>query len=374
MNCAIFISDVGFGHMVRQRQIIFNLKKEFKNLKITIFHHKNLHILKKNFGKSLNYVDNFNNIKLHTTKNGFDKKKALITLNSWEKKKDIFLKKKNKSLKKFDFFISDLVPEISYYAKKNNKPCFSICHFTWDWFFKKLYKRNLRTISLMKRYIKMSTKIYFPPFTFKEINNSYKKKKKVNFITNKLNMKTRNLFKKPKKILIMNNGTGALTHSINKIILNLSSLKKYKFYISSSNISKKKEGKIKKIKNVFLINNSLKKMYSYISKVDVVVARGGYNTISECLVLRKPSILSYENLNPEVNENIKIMKKNILSSSMNFKDWEKVKFKKKIENFLKKDYYTILSNIIKKKFKNNGANQIVKDIKKELKLYDKNNC
>ena len=115
-------------------------------------------------------------------------------------------------------------------------------------------------------------------------------------------------------------------------------------------------------------------MYSYISKVDVVVARGGYNTISECLVLRKPSILSYENLNPEVNENIKIMKKNILSSSMNFKDWEKVKFKKKIENFLKKDYYTILSNIIKKKFKNNGANQIVKDIKKELKLYDKNNC
>ena len=75
MNCAIFISDVGFGHMVRQRQIIFNLKKEFNNLKITIFHHKNLDILKKKFGKSLNYVNNFNNIKLYTTKNGFNKKK-----------------------------------------------------------------------------------------------------------------------------------------------------------------------------------------------------------------------------------------------------------------------------------------------------------
>lgn len=374
MNCAIFISDVGFGHMVRQRQIIFNLKKEFKNLKITIFHHKNLHILKKNFGKSLNYVDNFNNIKLHTTKNGFDKKKALMNLNLWEKKINIFLSEKNKSLKKFDFFISDLVPEISYYARKNKKPCFSICHFTWDWFFKKLYKKNSRTILLMKKYIKMSTKIYFPPLTFKEINKNYRKKKGVNFITNKLNIKTQNLLKKPKKILIMNNGTGALTHSINKIILNLSSLKKYKFYISSSYISKKKREKIKKIKNVFLINNSLKKMYSYITKVDVVIARGGYNTISECLVLRKPSILSYEYLNPEVNENIKIMKKNNLSSTMTFKDWEKEKFKKKIENFLKKDYYTILSNIIKKKFKNNGANQIVKDIKKELKLYDKNNC
>ena len=75
MNCAIFISDVGFGHMVRQRQIIFNLKKEFKNLKITIYHQKNLSILKKSFGKSINYVNNFNNIKLRTAKNGFDKKK-----------------------------------------------------------------------------------------------------------------------------------------------------------------------------------------------------------------------------------------------------------------------------------------------------------
>ena len=219
----------------------------------------------------------------------------------------------------------------------------------------------------------MSTKIYFPPLTFKEINNNFKNKKGVNFITNKLNMRTQNFLKNPEKILIMNNGTGALTHSINKIILNLSSLKKYKFYISSSNISKKKKEKIKKIKNVFLINNSLKKIYSYISKVDVVVARGGYNTISECLVLRKPSILSYEYLNPEVNENIKIMKKNFLSSTMTFKDWEIEKFEKKIENFLKKDYYIILTNIIKKKFKNNGANQIVKDIKKEFKLYDKNN-
>ena len=373
MNCAIFISDVGFGHMVRERQIIFNLKKEFKNLKITIYHQKNLSILKKSFGKSINYVNNFNNIKLRTAKNGFDKKKTLNNLNKWEKNINLFLKKKNHSLKKFDFFISDLVPEISYYAKKNKKPCFSICHFTWDWFFKKLNKKNTRPILLMKKYIKMSTRIYFPPLTFKEITNNHKKKKEVNFITNKIKIKSCDFLKKPKKILIMNNGTGALTHSINKIILSLSSLKKYKFFISTTKISKERKKEIKKIKNIFLISNSLKKMYSYISKVDVVVARGGYNTISECLVLGKPSILSYEHLNPEVNENIKLMKKNFFSSTMNYRDWEKDKFKKKLEEFLKKDYYFILTNIRKKKFKNDGAKQIVKDIKKELKLYDKNN-
>ena len=51
--------------------------------------------------------------------------------------------------------------------------------------------------------------------------------------------------KKPKKILIMNNGTGALTHSINKIILSLSSLKKYKFFISTTKISKERKKKLK---------------------------------------------------------------------------------------------------------------------------------
>ena len=56
MKCAIFISDVGYGHMVRQRQIIFALLKEIKKLKITVFHKRNLPILKKTFGKKIKYI------------------------------------------------------------------------------------------------------------------------------------------------------------------------------------------------------------------------------------------------------------------------------------------------------------------------------
>ena len=63
-KCAIFISDVGFGHMVRQRQIIFELLKQFNKISITIFHEKNIDILKKNFGNNISYVKNFNNIRL----------------------------------------------------------------------------------------------------------------------------------------------------------------------------------------------------------------------------------------------------------------------------------------------------------------------
>ena len=64
LKCAIFISDVGFGHMVRQRQIIAELFKHFKKISITVFHKKNIQILKKSFGRKINYVENFNKYRI----------------------------------------------------------------------------------------------------------------------------------------------------------------------------------------------------------------------------------------------------------------------------------------------------------------------
>ncbi len=376
ISCAIFISDVGFGHMVRQRQIILELKKKIRNIKITIFHQKNLNVIKKTFNKRINYINNFNNIKLNKTSKGFlDKKKAINDLKRWPKKTEVFLNRNKNKLKKFDFFISDLVPEISYYAQKVNKPCFSICHYTWDWFFNRLVNRKkVAAINLMRKYTKMSTKIYFPPLTNSEILKDYKNKKEVSFITNKLEKKKDNLHKNF-KILIMNNGTETLTHLINNIIIMLSKMKQYKFFISTGKLNLEKRKQINKIKNIFLIDSSLKQMYSFINKVDLVLARGGYNTISECLILKKPSILSYENHNPEIFENLKIMRNEKYSGTMNYTDWSYKNFRKKVESFLKRDYFTVKKNLLRKKFKNNGAKEIVNDIKKELKkFYDKNYC
>ena len=55
VKVAIFISDVGFGHMVRQREIIRQLFKSFKNLEITVINFEHIEILKENFGKKINY-------------------------------------------------------------------------------------------------------------------------------------------------------------------------------------------------------------------------------------------------------------------------------------------------------------------------------
>ena len=63
LNCGIFISEDGFGHMVRQRAIISELLKTYPNIEITVFNSKTLFYLKEKFENRINYVNIFNNLK-----------------------------------------------------------------------------------------------------------------------------------------------------------------------------------------------------------------------------------------------------------------------------------------------------------------------
>ena len=45
INIAIFISDVGFGHLVREKEVVINLFKVFKNIRVTFFCRDNINIL-----------------------------------------------------------------------------------------------------------------------------------------------------------------------------------------------------------------------------------------------------------------------------------------------------------------------------------------
>ena len=55
--------------------------------------------------------------------------------------------------------------------------------------------------------------------------------------------------------------------------------------------------------NLFPISG-LKNMHSYIASIDFIIARGGFNTITECLILKKPALLMYETNNKEILYNI----------------------------------------------------------------------
>tara|TARA_B100000123_G_C25574588_1_gene359907 strand:- start:14 stop:688 length:675 start_codon:yes stop_codon:yes gene_type:complete len=224
----------------------------------------------------------------------------------------------------------------------------------------------------MKQFNNLSTQIYFPPLTPKKILKDTRKYKKVNFITD-VNYKKKKFNKKKLKILIMDNGTEVLASKISKILPFLVNYEKYKFFISMKNVKKNLKMKIQKSKNIKLINSNLKHTYNFIKKTDIVVARAGYNTITECIILKRPTIFAHEKNNPEVSENIKNIKKIKLFTTILDNEWTVEKFFQKLENFIlalktKDDYF---NNVNKQKNLNNGAKNIVRDMKLVLNKIQK---
>ena len=104
-------------------------------------------------------------------------------------------------------------------------------------------------------------------------------------------------------------------------------------------------------------------MHSYIASIDFIIARGGFNTITECLILKKPALLMYETNNKEILYNISHLKKKSLCDII-FKFDFKKKFYNKIFFFVKFKKNIILKNLLKQNFKSNGAAQIYKYLKK----------
>ena len=172
-NVSIFISDEGYGHTIRQRTIIKELLKRKKFGKITIFHEKNLKLLKETFNKKIYYYKIFNNLKTIKKKSGhLDVNKTIKIFEKWEKKHHIWMKKIIKKLKDTDIIISDFVPEAFELGRILKINSYGVCHYTWDWFYTKILKRN-KTNNLTS-YARLANKIFFPPITEGQILKKYK--------------------------------------------------------------------------------------------------------------------------------------------------------------------------------------------------------
>ena len=167
----------------------------------------------------------------------------------------------------------------------------------------------------------------------------------------------------------MDNGTKTLNKLISKIIPLLSQNKKYNFYIGINSLNNMSKKIITESKNLYPVIG-LKSIYSCIKKVDHVIVRGGFNSITECLVFKKPSIFMNEKFNPEIEANIKIIVKKKIGAIIKPEDWG-INFIKKIEMFLKKDSKIIENKLSKLNLNCNGAKEIVEDIKKEIRLKNK---
>ena len=104
-------------------------------------------------------------------------------------------------------------------------------------------------------------------------------------------------------------------------------------------------------------------MHRLISYVDFLVARGGFNTITEILIFKKPALLVDEKNNPEINENLSQMHKLGYCAILKQTSF-KSNFQKKINYFINNQLNKIEYNLNLKKIKSNGSTQIVKDIVK----------
>ena len=214
----------------------------------------------------------------------------------------------------------------------------------------------------------MAHKIFFPPFTpmgvYKNILDK-KKIKDVNFIIRNLKNNNKNKVKKKKTFLIMDSGTRSLSNLISNTIPYIMNNSDYNFYIGTESLTVKAKKQVAQSKNLKGIS-SLKGMYTYISKTDFVITRAGFNSLTECLILKKPSIFMSEKFNPEISENLKFISKLGVGTFMNSKNWEK-NFLKRIDFFLKFEENKIKKNLNSNltNYDVNGSEQIINLIKRD---------
>ena len=371
----VFISDEGFGHSVRQKTVINEFFKYNPKIQFIIFNNRRLLFLKEYFGNKLKY--NSYPITLNTIKkkNGeLDLNKTKKILVKWPEKSNSSIKKllKNKDDLNFDIIISDLVPEAFKLGKILKIPSYGIARFAWDWFFYNSKFKLLKETKMIKESLQLAEKIYFPTFVKNRIlSNTHTKFQETNLIFNRQIYKegTNEFFKSTNiyKCLIMDNGTKTNSNLIKQTIKYLKNMPNIDFYISVDNFPDKLKTYIAQQKNLIPIQG-LKNMHRLISFVDFLVARGGFNTITEILIFKKPALLIDEKNNPEIRENLDQMRRLNYCSIMK-QSFFKKNFEKKINLFIKKDMKFIKKNLELKKFKSNGAYQIVNNI---IKDYEKN--
>ena len=351
MKVKIYASDEGFGPIVRQNAIIDEMLRLNKNLFFTFQSEKNLPMAKKIL--NINFIDRFNNIIWYKRNDGSpDVEKISNHLFKYPDLTKVFIEKELKEFD-YDFIISDFVPEAFYIAKQKNVPSFGIAHFTWDWFFSKLVPSNKEFISLFDKYVKGMDVIYFPPFTPKEVLDKYADKAKIVPLIIKRGIEKRKIdFPARFRVLIMDSGSGVLHGLIKNNIPIFKKMDKFQFFLSSSfDVSGNNITTIDK--NELFVN--------YIPIMDVVIGRAGFNTTTECIAHRTPFLMLSENLNPEMEENIKNLSETGLCGKMSINDFTS-NFENAFMKFIDEEYDDLLYNMKAHNMRIDGAKVIAQDI------------
>ncbi len=355
MNCKIYITDEGFGPIVRQNAIIeelraINPKIDFV-LQLQTHQEQASRII-----RNVEIIAKHNLIKWHKKSNGSPDLESITSYyKDYEKRSIDYIKTELNKFGKQDFLISDFVYEAFEIGRLNKIPTFGIAHFTWDWFLGSMQPKPIEK-KLEKYFVDLvenSERLYFPPFTPKGILKKYKHKIKEVPLIVRENVNHKAHFGIDQyKVLIIDSGAGVLHKTMQRSIEQLSKMKDFHFFVS--NKIKGEAENITKIPETDLF-------VDYIQDMDLVIGRAGFNTISECIALRTPMLLLGEAMNPEMTENIDNLKESGLGAFIPLD-----KFSNDLANFLPHfidtGYEQLLKNMKEHSFECNGAQVIAKDI------------
>lgn len=358
MRAKVYLSDEGFGHIVRQRAIIEAIRRRLPEANFVLQTHKHAEMAGKVI-EGVELINKFNNIVWHKLPNGSPDVEAITNyFHDYESISDQFIQEEA-HLPGVDFILSDFVYEAFAIGQNQGIPSFGVAHFTWDWFFSKLYPPPMNT-RLMQRFFtlaKSAEMLYFPPFTPEEILNFYKG----NCREVPLIVRTEVTHKSPHdsgrfKVMILDSGAGVLRQSVEQALATVAPLDDFEFFVSSNYLTESA--------NVtFIDKNEL--MVDYLRHVDLVISRAGFNTISECISLRTPMLLIGEAMNPEMSENILNLKKVGLASFISTETFES-ELDTFLPKFIQHEYPTILEAMNNHTMPLNGAEVIADDILERL--------
>lgn len=360
MKCKIYITDEGFGHIVRQGAIVEAMQEMNNGIFFEVQTKTNIELAKKII-PNVSFQEKYNNIGWARTKEGSpDIHTIKSVFDDYIARSDQFIEEELKSVNA-DFIMTDFCYEAFEIGHQKNIPVFGIAHFTWDWFFSKLYPCPLKKDAL-DRFVHFSHKaeaLYFPLFTPKEIIDHHSDNgKEVPLIVRKHKINDKKIVSDKFNVFIIDSGAGVLKESIEKAIKRVEPLKNFQFYISSNFSSS--------FENITILQKD-ELLLDHIAQMDLVIGRAGFNTISECIASRTPMLLIGEAMNPEMAENIMNIKYTNLGSFISLDQ-----FCNNLEHYLPKfidtEYKLVAERMKNHQFELNGAKIVAQSILEKMKV------
>jgi uncharacterized protein (TIGR00661 family) len=358
LKAKVFITDEGFGPIVRQSAILEELRVLIPSLDVTLQMERHYDQARQ-IMPNVTHRKKFNNVIWQKKSDGSPDTKAITEYyRNYNALSDKYIETEKEDLD-YDFIISDFVYEAFELARIKKIPAFGVAHFTWDWFFSKFYPPVISHDVINKMIARAfeADILFFPAFTPPEIISYYRKKVvEVPLIVRKQNPVFSEREGKLKKVMFIDSGSGVNKLAMIEIVKQLPLLFSFQFFI----------GELLAIPgaNITTIpKNDL--LVDHIAAMDLVVGRAGFNTISECIACRTPMLLFGENSNPEMRENTIFVKEEGLGSFTSIDSLLK-SVERVLNDFFEGEYGIIERNMKRHAFRTDGARVVAEIIAEKI--------